>query len=108
MPCRKDTKKLGASLRAFSHWARRARHKQTKAEMLIRAKARLQGHLNYYAITDNARSCSRYVYHATRILRRWLNRKSQRQAYNWDQYNDVLRHVQIRIDLNPFRRAEAG
>jgi hypothetical protein len=109
---RTSRKKLGASLRAFSHWARRARHKQTKGEMLTRAKARLQGHLNYYAITGNARSCSRYVYHATRILRRWLNRKSQRKAYNWDQYNDVLRHVQwprvqIRIDLNPFRRAEA-
>ena len=109
---RTSRKKLGASLRAFRYWARRARHKQTKAEMLIRAKARVQGHLNYYAITDNARSCSRYVYHATRILRQWLNRKSQRQAYNWDQYNHVLRHVQwprvqIRIDLNPFRRAEA-
>jgi group II intron reverse transcriptase/maturase len=109
---RTSRKKLGASLRAFRHWARGARHKQTKAEMLARAKARVQGHLNYYAITDNARSCSRYVYHATRILRQWLNRKSQRQAYNWDQYNHVLRaihwpRVQIRIDLNPFRRAEA-
>ncbi|MCU0835396.1 MAG: hypothetical protein MUC77_13345 [Chromatiaceae bacterium] len=110
---RTGRKKLGASLRAFRDWARRARHKQTKGEMLIRAKARVQGHLNYYAITDNARSCSsRYLYHATRILRRWLNRKSQRRAYNWDQYNDVLREVgwprvQIRIDLNPFRRAEA-
>jgi len=109
---RTSRKKLGASLRAFRYWARRARHKQTKAEMLARAKARVQGHLNYYAITDNARSCSRYVYHATRILRQWLNRKSQRQAYNWDQYNHVLRHVQwprvqIRTDLNPFRRAEA-
>jgi hypothetical protein len=86
-----------------------ARHKVPKGEMLIRAKARIQGHLNYYAITDNARSCSRYLYHATRILRRWLNRKGQRKAYNWDQYNDVLRYVQwpcvqIRIDLNPFRR----
>jgi RNA-directed DNA polymerase len=109
---RTSRKKLGAGLRAFSHWARRARHKQTKAEMLTRAKVRLQGHLTDYAITDNARSCSRYVYHATRILRRWLNRKSQRKAYSWDQYNDVLRHVQwprvqIRIDLNPFRSAEA-
>ena len=80
--------------------------------MLIRARARFRGHLNDYAITDNARSCSRYVYHATRILRQWLNRKSQRQAYNWDQYNHVLRaihwpRVQIRTDLNPFRRAEA-
>ena len=109
---RTSRKKLGASLRAFRDWARRARHKQTKGEMLIRAKARVQGHLNYCAVTDNARSCSRYLYHATRILRRWLNRKSQRNAYNWDQYNDVLREVgwprvQIRIDLNPFRRAEA-
>jgi len=55
---------------------------------------------------------STLVYRATRILRQWLNRKSQRQAYNWDQYNHVLRHVQwprvqIRTDLNPFRRAEA-
>lgn len=109
---RTSRKKLGASLRAFRYWVRRARHKQTKAEMLARAKARVQGHLDYYAITDNARSCSRYVYHATRILRQWLNRKSQRQAYNWDQYNHVLRavqwpRVQIRTDLNPFRRAEA-
>lgn len=109
---RTSRKKFGASLRAFNDWARRVRHKQTKGEMLIRARARIQGHLNYYAITDNARSCSRYVYHATRILRRWLNRKSQRKAYNWDQYNDVLREVawprvRIRTDLNPFRRAEA-
>lgn len=63
-------------------------------------------------MTPVLRSCSRYVYHATRILRRWLNRKSQRKAYNWEGYNAVLRHVQwprvrIRIDLNPFRRAEA-
>ena len=109
---RTSRKKFGASLRAFNDWARRVRHKQTKGEMLIRAKARIQGHLNDYAITDNARSCSRYVYHATRILRRWLNRKSQRKAYNWGQYNDVLREVawprvRIRTDLNPFRRAEA-
>ena len=80
--------------------------------MLRRAKARVQGHLEYYAITDNARCCSTYVYRAARILRRWLNRKSQRKAYNWDQYNDALRsvgwpRVQIRHDLNPVRRAEA-
>ena len=38
--------------------------------------------------------------------------RGQRKAYNWDGYNAVLRQVQwprvrIRIDLNPFRRAEA-
>jgi RNA-directed DNA polymerase len=38
---RTSRKKFGASLRAFNDWARRLRHKQTKGEMLIRAKARM-------------------------------------------------------------------
>ena len=105
-------KKLGRSLREFSDWARRARDKLRKGEMLKRAKARVQGHLNYYAITDNAHCCTTYVYRATRILLKWLNRKSQRKAYNWDQFNQALAwvgwpRVRIRKDLNPFRRAEA-
>lgn len=109
---RTSRKKLGASLRAFADWAGRARHKLTKAEMIRRAKARVQGHLNYYAITDNAQQCSRFVYYATRILRKRLNRKSQRKAYNWDQMNQALRwfgwpRVRIGVDLNPFRSAEA-
>ena len=41
-----------------------------------------------------------------------LNRKNQRKAYNWHQYNDVQHavawpRVQIRVGLNPFRRAQA-
>ena len=80
--------------------------------MLKRAKRRVQGHLNYYAITDNARCCTTYVYRATRILLKWLNRKSQRKAYNWAQFNQALAwvgwpSVRIRKDLNPCRRAEA-
>jgi group II intron reverse transcriptase/maturase len=109
---RTSRKKLGASLRAFADWAKSARRKLTKGEMLRRAKARVQGHLNYYAITDNAQHCSRFIYYATRILRTWLNRKSQRKAYNWNQMNQALDwigwpSVRIGIDLNPFRRAEA-
>jgi group II intron reverse transcriptase/maturase len=109
---RTSRKKFGCSLREFSDWARRGRHKLRKGEMLKRAKARVQGHLNYYAITDNAQWCTTYVYHATRILYKWLNRKSQRKAYNWAQYNQALAwvgwpSVRIRKDLNPFRRAEA-
>lgn len=80
--------------------------------MLRRAKARVAGHLNYYAITDNATRCNDFVYRATRILYKRLNRKSQRKAYNWDRFNQALNsigwpRVRIRIDLNPFRRAEA-
>ena len=70
------------------------------------------GHLNYYAITDNSERCSYYVYRTKRILFKWLNRKSQRKAYTWEQFNQALPGLDwptpsIRKDLNPCRRAEA-
>ena len=105
-------KKLGAGLKAFDEWAGKARHKLTKGEMLRSAKARVAGHLNYYAITDNATSCNNFVYRATHILYKRLNRKSQRKAYNWDRFNQALKgigwpRVRILNDLNPFRSAGA-
>jgi len=109
---RTSRKKFGRSLRELSDWARRMRPKLRKSEMLKRAKARLQGHLNYYAITDNSTRCNTYHYHATRVVFKWLNRKSQRKAYTWAQFNQALVWVRwpkpvICKDLNPFRRAEA-
>ncbi|MCP4286472.1 MAG: group II intron reverse transcriptase/maturase [Gammaproteobacteria bacterium] len=109
---RTSRKKLGHGLREFSDWARRARHKQRKGVMLRSAKRRMQGHLNYYAITDNAQRCTTFVYRANRILFKWLNRKSQRKAYTWAQFNQALAEVgwptaRIRKYLDPFRRAEA-
>jgi len=51
--------------------------------MLRAARSRVIGHLSYYAITDNSERCNFYVYRTTRILYKWLNRKSQRKAYTW-------------------------
>jgi group II intron reverse transcriptase/maturase len=105
-------KKLGESLRRFTDWARKARHVLRKGEMLRQARTRVTGHLSYYAITDNGRRCSYFVYRATRILFKWLNRKSQRKAYTWETYNQALEWVgwpkaRVRKDLNPCGRAEA-
>jgi hypothetical protein len=109
---RTNRKKLGASLRRFSEWCRESRRWMIKGQMLHWAKARIVGHLNYYAITDNSKRCEEYVYQATRILFKWLNRKSQRTSYRWEGYQQVLKWLKwptarVRKDLNPFRREEA-
>jgi group II intron reverse transcriptase/maturase len=109
---RTSRKKLGQSLRSFADWVRKARCYLRKGEMLREAKRRISGHLNYYAITDNSDQCSWYVHYATRLVFKWINRKSQRRAYTWEGFNQVLVAVgwpkpRIRKDLNPFRRAEA-
>ena len=109
---RTSRKKLGQSLRKFSEWASKVRSVLRLGEMIRQARTRVVGHLSYYAITDNAERCSYYRYRVTQILFSWLNRKSQRRAYNWGQFNQVLNllnwpAVSIRINLNPYRRAEA-
>lgn len=79
---RTSRKKLGQSLSKFSAWARKVRNVLSKGEMIRQARARVVGHLSYYAITDTLEWCSYYVYRTRRILYNWLNRKSQRKAYN--------------------------
>ena len=80
--------------------------------MLRRAKSRVIGHLSYYAITDNSEKCTSYLYHVTRILFKWLNRKSQRKTYTWEGYRQALLWVgwpkpNVRKGLNPFRSLQA-
>jgi group II intron reverse transcriptase/maturase len=105
---RTSRKKFAQSLREFTEWARRSRSVLRKGEMLRRAKARIEGHLNYYAITDNLDRCSAYRHFATRILFKWLNRKSQRRTYTWKGFMQVMRwigwpRIYIRKNLNPHR-----
>jgi len=102
--------KLGQSLRNFADWAHDARCKLRKGEMLRQAKIKVVGHLNYYAITDNSKQCTRYVYWAERTLFRWLNRKSQRRAYTWAGFVQALAWVgwptpRVHKHLNPCRSA---
>jgi RNA-directed DNA polymerase len=109
---RTSRKKLGQSLRKFTDWARKVRGVLRKGEMLRQAKIRVMGHLSYYAITDNMGRSSYYAYRARGILSKWLNRKSQRKAYTWADFNRALISVEwpvprVRKDLNPCRRAEA-
>jgi group II intron reverse transcriptase/maturase len=101
-------KKFRAKLKEVGEWLRRERSRQKKGELLKRAKLKLVGHLNYYAITDNARMCDAFRTQMIRLLYKWLNRQSQRRSYNWTRFIDALAwvgwpSVRIRHNLDPFR-----
>ena len=102
-------KKLRQSLARFTDWIRRYRNLLPTGELLRGAKARIQGHLNYYAITDNSESCKLYGHLTRRVLFEWLNRRSQRKSYTWQGFQQAMRHVgwpqeRVRVNLNPFAR----
>ncbi len=103
---RTSKKKFRAKLKEVQEWLRTERSRQKKGALLQRAKLKLIGHLNYYAVTDNDRMCQLYKRQVERLLYKWLNRQSQRRSYNWARFNDALAWVgwpavRIRHDLNP-------
>lgn len=105
---RTSRKKLVLCLQRFTDWARKMYSLLRKGDMLRTARRMIIGHLNYYAITDNYKLSSRFVYYATRILFKWINRKSQRRAYSWKQFRDALQtidwpRISIRKNLCPFQ-----
>jgi RNA-directed DNA polymerase len=73
--------------------------------MMLYLKRHLQGHLAYYGVSGNMRSLRNYVYRVSRLLFKWLNRRSQRSSVNWARFNSVLKDwlppVRIQRNLYP-------
>jgi RNA-directed DNA polymerase len=90
-------KEVGARLAQLRHRGGRA--------MMDYAQRHLQGHLAYYGISGNSRSLRAYVYCVSRVLFKWLNRRSQRRSLNWARFSDALRGwlppVRIQHQLYP-------
>ena len=100
-------KKLQQSLSNFADWLRRFRNLMPTGQLVRKAKARIRGYLNYYAVTDNTKHCDLYMHLTMRILFKWLNRRSQLKSYTWKGFNQMLSHigwprVRIQVNLNPF------
>lgn len=108
---RTSKKKFRAKLKAVKCWLQEERNRMKTGELLKRSKRIVEGHLNYYAITDNGQRCEQFRYQVMVLLYKWLNRRSQRRSYTWERFIDALAwaqwpQVHIKHKLDPFRRGE--
>ncbi len=58
--------------------------------MLGYLRQHLQGHIRYYGVSGNHRQLEAYVYFATRLVYKWLNRRSQRRSTTWARLRPLL------------------
>ena len=75
-------KKLRASVANFTEWIKQERHSGTPWIMKTLV-AKLRGYWNYYGVIGNQASQWDFFRQITRILYKWLNRRSQRTSYTW-------------------------
>jgi RNA-directed DNA polymerase len=78
---RTSRKKLRSSLDRFTEWCRQKRHCPVK-DWFKELKPKLQGYYNYYGVSGNYASLQQFFGEAMQILRKWLNRRSQRTSYS--------------------------
>jgi len=82
--CPKRFSKKMAEMKSFIK-----RHRHDK-NLILRVKRVTQGYLNYFAITDNSKRIAQFVHEVRRLLFKWLNRRSQRRSFTWDQFGTLL------------------
>src|SRR5687768_12240892 len=58
-------------------------------------RSKYQGYWNHYGIRGNSASLQMFYQETRRILKKWLNRRSQRQSYTWEALDDLLKQFAI-------------
>jgi len=86
--------RLSRALKRVAEWCRSHRHLQI-AEQHLMLTRKLRGHNEYYGITGNGISLSRFHYQAVRIWRKWLDRRSQRARMTWERFNRLLKRYPL-------------
>jgi RNA-directed DNA polymerase len=107
---RTSRKKLRASLNRFAAWCRENRNLRLMI-LFGRLNAKLRGYFNYYGVVGNYASLKQFFWQAMRILFKWLNRRSQRRSFNWQGFQELLKHFRVeqpRIVRRPKMRKAAS
>lgn len=83
-------KKFRAKLSNIKAWSRSVRNKMKLGEVWKGFQARIRGHIQYYGVSHNTARVREFIDRATKILFKWLNRRSQRKSFNWEKFNKFM------------------
>lgn len=77
--------------KAFKYWIKSARNVMKFKELIALAKSKIRGHYQYYGVNDNYERLEKFGFIAERSLYRWLNKRSQRKSFNWEDFRKILK-----------------
>jgi retron-type reverse transcriptase len=86
-------KRLNLKLKKTNDWARSIRNKTTLKQIMKTAASKTKGHIQYYGVSHNFQTVNNFVYKVKKILFKWLNRRSQRKSFNWEQFQKYLDRI---------------
>lgn len=79
-------KKYRESVRRLKEWMRSMKNMRPLPELWDTLSLKLKGHYQYYGVSGNLRRLRSFSLQAELLAFKWLNRRSQRRSWNWEQF----------------------
>ncbi|MBT7023226.1 MAG: group II intron reverse transcriptase/maturase [Gammaproteobacteria bacterium] len=85
-----SAKKYRVKAKELNQWLKSIRNQVLTKDWWKTLKQKLQGHYEYYGVSENYHSIKQYYVLAVKLTRKWLNRRSQKKAMSWEKMYNYL------------------
>lgn len=83
-------KKFRAKLNNVKDWCKSTRNRMKLKEIWKTYRAKIRGHIQYYGVSHNTDKVDEFIDRASKILYKWLNRRSQKKSFGWEKFNKFM------------------
>ncbi|RLF43753.1 MAG: group II intron reverse transcriptase/maturase, partial [Thermoplasmata archaeon] len=90
-----ERKKFKEKKKAMNIWLKSMRNATKVKNWWQKLRAKLRGHFRYYGVSGNFRGIQRFYYQVIKLVFKWLNRRSQKKSFNWDQFKKYLQRYPL-------------
>jgi group II intron reverse transcriptase/maturase len=88
-------KSLHKKMQEFDEWIKENRSAMKLAVLWEKAKEKLEGHYAYFGLWTNYPKLRHFYSEAIKSLFKWLNRRSQKRSYTWEQFTRRLERLPL-------------
>ena len=89
-----SAKRFRRSVLHVNLWCMQYRHRTLESQHRHLSSV-LMGHYNYYGRRGNTRRLKQFYQTVVKIWKRWLNRRDNTRAMNWDKFNRILKEYPL-------------
>jgi RNA-directed DNA polymerase len=96
VPGHKTSKEnLRRKLLDITVWLKQVRAAARLPEWRPTLDAKLRGHFNYFGVSGNMRCLRQFKNRVTSLLFKWLNRRSQKKSFSWNEFLEYLQRYPL-------------
>jgi group II intron reverse transcriptase/maturase len=79
--------RIRSKLKKVNQWCRGIRNKCKMKDIWGIFCSKIRGHIQYYGVSYNTEALNSFIYQSSKIIFKWLNRRSQKRSFDWNKFN---------------------